>query len=95
VWDSHTGELLNIITGHTLTVTSLTITSDNSKIVSGSHDKTIKVWDFSGKCYSTNNFDTVISSIALSKNNNLIALGDQDGNLPTNLLSKGVLMHDR
>ena len=81
IWDMNTGKLLNTLVGHSNPVNSVAVTSDNSKIVSGSGDKTIKVWDFSGKCYSTETFDTVILSISLSKNNDLIVLGGQNGNL--------------
>lgn len=43
--------LLMTLEGHTSSIYSLAITSDNSKIVSGSSDKTIRIWDLDGgKC---------------------------------------------
>jgi WD40 repeat protein len=65
-----------IVIGWWLTPT--VITSDNTKIVSGSEDRTIKVWDLHmGKCYLSYRFDTEISAIAFSKSKNLIAFRDK------------------
>ena len=38
-------KLINTLKGHTNSVKSLAISPDNKKIVSGSFDKTIRVWD--------------------------------------------------
>ena len=40
-----TGLLINTLTGHTSWVTSVAISSDNKYIISGSDDKTIKIWN--------------------------------------------------
>ena len=46
--------LIMTLEGHTSPVRSIAITSDNIKIVSGSDDKTIKVWDLNnGKLLNT------------------------------------------
>ena|SRR6185437_11054871 len=87
IWDMNTGKLLNTLQGHSDEVTSVAITSDNTKIVSGSRENTIKVWDLDQLRYYLNNkFDSSISSIALSKSKNLIALGDSSGNLYSGIL---------
>jgi WD40 repeat protein len=68
-------------------VASVAITSDNSKIVSGSWDKTIKVWDLHEEKYYLNyKFDASILSIAPSKSANQIVLGDNIGNLYAGIL---------
>jgi WD40 repeat protein len=78
----NTGELLNTLKGHSRAVESIAITSDNSKIVSGSWDRTVKVWDLhQGECYISGRFDISISSIALSNYGNWIVIGDRNGNL--------------
>jgi WD40 repeat protein len=83
IWDMNTGKLLNTLQGHF----AVAITSDNTKIVSGSRENTIKVWDLDQLRYYLNNkFDSSISSIALSKSKNLIALGDSSGNLYSGIL---------
>jgi WD40 repeat protein len=39
------GKLLQTLLAHKNYVNSVVITSDNSKIISGSLDKTVKIWD--------------------------------------------------
>jgi WD40 repeat protein len=45
IWDSHTGKLIRNFRGHMGLVSSLAFTRDGSSLVSGSRDKTVKVWD--------------------------------------------------
>jgi WD40 repeat protein len=45
VWDSHTGKLLRSFRGHTGLVSSVAFSPDGLRLVSGSRDGTIKVWD--------------------------------------------------
>ena len=47
VWDASTGEMLNVLKGHTKSVTSVTFSNDKSWIVSGSSDKSVRLWDAS------------------------------------------------
>jgi WD40 repeat protein len=82
VWDLNTGKLLITLVGHSGSVKSVAITSDNTKIVSGSNDKTINVWDINtGKSCLRSRFDVIVTSVALSKNGNWIALGGDLGDL--------------
>jgi WD40 repeat protein/serine/threonine protein kinase len=45
VWDSHTGKLLRSFRGHTGLVTCVAFSPDGLRLVSGSRDTTVKVWD--------------------------------------------------
>jgi WD40 repeat protein len=45
VWDSRSGELVRNFRGHTGLVSSLAFSPDARLLVSGSRDKTVKVWD--------------------------------------------------
>jgi eukaryotic-like serine/threonine-protein kinase len=45
VWDSHTVTLVGSFRGHTGLVTSLAFSPDGRRLVSGSRDSTVKVWD--------------------------------------------------
>ena len=45
VWDSHTGKLVRSFRGHTGLVSSLAFSPDGRRLVSGSRDHTVKVWD--------------------------------------------------
>jgi len=47
VWNSHTGTLVRSFRGHTGLVSSLAFTRDGRSLVTGSRDKTVKVWDVS------------------------------------------------
>jgi WD40 repeat protein len=68
--------------GHSNSVNSVAITSDNTKIVSRSQDNTIKVWDLNGsKGYLSCKFDSSIIPANFSKSENLIAIGDDLGDL--------------
>jgi len=45
VWDFGSGKLLHTVHGHTGGVRGLCISPGGSRIVSGSEDKTIKIWN--------------------------------------------------
>jgi len=45
IWDSHSGTLIRSFRGHTALVSSLSFSPDGCRLVSGSRDKTVKIWD--------------------------------------------------
>jgi WD40 repeat protein len=45
VWDVASGEVLHILKGHSNGVNSVAFSRDGTKVVSGSGDKTVRVWD--------------------------------------------------
>jgi WD40 repeat protein len=47
VWDAASGQETLTLKGHTDSVMSVAFSPDGKKIVSGSYDKTLKVWDAS------------------------------------------------
>jgi WD40 repeat protein len=80
VWDLNTGRLLNTLEGHSYSVNSVAISSDNSKIVSGSDDNTIKVWDIdTGRLLNTleSHSSGVRSVVITSDNTKIVSGGDK------------------
>ena len=45
IWDSETGEVLSTLEGHRGAVFSVSLSPDNTQLVTGSGDKTVRVWD--------------------------------------------------
>ena len=48
VWDSHTGKLIRSLRGHTGLVSSIAFSRDGRRLISGSRDHTVKVWETAG-----------------------------------------------
>ena len=47
-------ECIKKLNGHTNSITSITVSNDEKTLISGSFDKSIKIWDLnSGKCIKT------------------------------------------
>ena len=67
--------------GHSYYIRSIAISPDGKNIVSGSIDKTIKVWDFkTGECLNTlEGHTSSINSIAISPDGKYIVSGSDDG----------------
>ena len=56
--------------------------NDSKKIITGSEDNTLKVWDISGKLLHTlRGHFAGIRTISISPNNNLIISGSEDYNI--------------
>jgi len=68
LWDDATGECLQTLAGHTKEVTSVVFSPKGDHIVSGSEDKTIRLWSTtSGQCQAVvQDLDTFIRSIEWS-----------------------------
>ena len=47
IWDSETGEVLATLEGHRGGVNSVSLSPDNTQLVTGSGDNTARVWDLS------------------------------------------------
>ena len=81
-------ETFNITSTHTLSghlgsIRALKITPDNSLLVSGSYDKTLKQWTISDGSLIQTSYDDLssIQSIAVSYDGQIIASGGEDGKI--------------
>ena len=45
LWDVHSGECLHTLLGHTAEIVSLNFDTGGQRIITGSFDHTVKVWD--------------------------------------------------
>jgi len=53
LWDLNSGQTVRRFVGHTKDVLSVSFSADNRQIVSGSRDRTIKLWNTLGECKFT------------------------------------------
>ena len=80
IWQIDTQRQLHTFTGHTAKVQS-SCYIDNTKIVSGSHDRTLRLWDVS-KGYCTKTIFTLSSTNSVAAiDGNIIASGHLDNNV--------------
>jgi WD40 repeat protein len=75
-----TGSKIGVLSGHTNQVNSLTFSSDGTSLVSGSNDKTIKLWDMQtgGVVKTFHGHDWRINSVSISVDCTTIASGSED-----------------
>jgi WD40 repeat protein/tRNA A-37 threonylcarbamoyl transferase component Bud32 len=75
--------LINTLTGHSEPVLSLVIIPDDKTLVSGSRDKTIKVWNLqTGELkFTLNGHSNWVSSLAISHDAKILASGSGDKNI--------------
>lgn len=81
VFDNDLGEQVKLLIGHTKAVSSVAFASDGWRLVSGSADKTVRLWDFvSGQLLLTleGHLDEVID-VAFSPDGRRVASGSHDG----------------
>jgi WD40 repeat protein len=71
IWSTESGEYLESLTGHDSYVTSLIISNDKKYIISGSEDKTIKVWNIENdfECVQTLQQEQSVYTLCLLPNN--------------------------
>ena len=75
-------DALNTLTGHTQSVTAVMVIPNSLYLVSGSLDKTVKIWSLStGECLHTFINDSPITAIAISPDGKKVIAGDEAGRL--------------
>jgi WD40 repeat protein len=81
--------LQRTLAGHTGTITSIAITPDSKSIVSGSLDKTIRVWDLdTGECLQVLHQGAGVRTVSITSDGGKVLSGDDKGvirlwNIPT------------
>ncbi len=79
----HKGNLIKLIkNAHNLAVTSVCITSDNNYIISGSADKSIKIWNIEGKLINAIKYaHDKAESVCMSSYSKYIISGSDDNSI--------------
>jgi WD domain, G-beta repeat len=88
-------EWIDTLEGHTSIVMSVAFSSDNTRIVSASYDKTIRIWSVSdGKCLHTlKGHTSTVMSVAISSDNTRIVSGSDDQTIRIWSVSDGKCLH--
>ena len=77
------GEILNILTGHTHEIYSIDIASDSRTLATGSADCTVRLWDIEAgsqmMCLTTDG--STIASVAISPDAKHVAAGSYDNSV--------------
>ena len=78
--DGITGSQTAVLSGHTRMVKSLTFSSDGTLLVSGSNDKTVKLWDVQtgGVIKTFNGHTDWVVSVSISADCTMIVSGSED-----------------
>ena len=80
ILDATTGSQTAVLSGHTRWVTSVAFSSDGTLLVSGSHDKTVKLWDVqTGGVIKTFVHPNKVLSVSVSVDCSIVASGTVGG----------------
>ncbi len=76
MWDTKSGKQLKVIGGHKDGVTCLEMSPDGSKLISGSLDSTMRIWDITaGKEMGSFAFSSQIYSVAVCPGDSWLSVG--------------------
>ena len=70
----------NVLKGHSEVVTSVALSQDGKLLISGSDDKTIKVWNLEDRReeFTLQGHTSEVTSVAISQNGKYLASGSED-----------------
>ncbi|KAB8234749.1 snoRNA-binding rRNA-processing protein PWP2 [Aspergillus alliaceus] len=83
VWSVQTGQLLDQLTGHEGPVSALAFAADGNHLVSGSWDRTVRIWSIFGRTQTSEPLQLVsdVLSVAFRPDGKQVAASSLDGQL--------------
>jgi WD40 repeat protein len=86
------GPMLRTLRGHTEGIVTVAVTPDGQHVISGSRDKTVKVWEFiSGReVYTLSGHEARVSSVSVTPDGKYIFSGSWDNTIKMWDLAKGL-----
>ncbi|OHT78106.1 hypothetical protein BKG69_15765 [Mycobacteroides chelonae] len=84
VWDAASGRHLSDLKGHTDGIHSIALSADGARLVSGSHDRTARVWDLhTGEPIggALPGFKNQVNVVAITPDGSRVAGGSKDGTI--------------
>ena len=86
IWSVVSGQKTHVLSGHCDSIAAIDITTDGSIVVSGSHDRTLRVWNaITATCCLVFPFDVEITAVAITNDNaigrRLIVVGLGNGDV--------------
>ncbi|KAJ5908542.1 periodic tryptophan protein 2 [Penicillium taxi] len=92
VWSVQTGQLLDQLSGHEGPVSSLSFAADGNHLVSGSWDRTVRIWSIFGRTQTSEPLQLMsdVLSVAFRPDGEQVAASTLDGQLSFWLVSDAV-----
>lgn len=82
IWDSQTGELVNILRGHTDELEQAQFSPDGKQVITSSHDGTVRIWDArTGRTTRTFNLRSSVRFASFGPHGNRMLAGTENGTL--------------
>ncbi|KAF7596554.1 hypothetical protein BBP40_000954 [Aspergillus hancockii] len=83
VWSVQTGQLLDQLTGHEGPVSALSFAADGNHLVSGSWDRTVRIWSIFGRSQTSEPLQVMsdVLSVAFRQDGKQVAASTLDGQL--------------